>query len=116
MVSSSVAMTFVMGGIAVGQPWNQIVWCFALMAFFIDLGEELAGDAMDMEGDKKRNSKSIAIVRGRKFAVRMSSLFFGLVILISLMPVFLGWMGMSYLLLILVTDILILTFTVRLLK
>jgi geranylgeranylglycerol-phosphate geranylgeranyltransferase len=55
MVSSSVAITFILGGMAVGEPWNKIVWCFALIGFFIDLGEEIAGDAMDIEGDKKQD-------------------------------------------------------------
>jgi len=116
MVCFSVAFTFLFGGIAVGQPWNKVVWCFALMAFLIDLGEEIAGDAMDMEGDKKRDSKSIAIVKGRKFALAVSSSLFGLVILVSLIPVVFGWLGVSYLLMIFITDVLIVVFTIRLVR
>ncbi|MEO8355716.1 MAG: UbiA family prenyltransferase [Chloroflexota bacterium] len=116
MVSSSVAITFILGGMAVGQPWNQVVWCFALMAFFIDLGEEIAGDAMDIEGDKKRASRSIAIMRGRNFALGVSGSLFGLVVLISFVPVLLGWLGTSYLLMISLTDLLIIVFTIRLLR
>ncbi len=116
MVATSVAGTFILGGMVVGEPWNKIVWTFSLMAFFIDLGEEIAGDAMDMEGDKKRDSKSIAIVRGRKFALAVSSSLFGLVILISFIPVIFGWLGASYLLMIFITDVLIIVFTIRLLK
>ncbi len=114
MVSSSVGITFILGGMAVGEPWNRIVWCFASMAFFIDLGEEIAGDAMDIEGDKKRRSRSIAIMRGRNLALTLSASFFGLVILISLVPVLFGWLGTSYLILILLTDILIAACTRRL--
>lgn len=116
MVCSSVGITFILGGMSVGQPWNGIVWCFAMMAFFVDLGEEIAGDAMDIEGDKKRHSRSIAILRGKNFALNISMLIFGLVILISLIPVLFGWMGITYLLLIALTDILIVVFAVRLLK
>src|SRR6266542_6558459 len=104
MVSSSVGITFILGGIAVGEPWNKIVWCFALIAFFVDLGEEIAGDAMDMAGDQKRNSKSIAIRHGRKFALALSGLFFGMVILISLVPILFHWLGISYLIMIFITD------------
>src|SRR5574342_1069151 len=32
MVSTSVALTFILGGVAVGRPWNQIVWTFSLIA------------------------------------------------------------------------------------
>jgi len=116
MVSSSVGITLILGGMSVGQPWNGIVWCFALMAFFVDLGEEIAGDAMDIEGDRKRNSRSIAITRGKKFALTLSSLIFGVVIVVSIIPVLMGWMGITYLLLIILTDLLIVVFAMRLLK
>ncbi len=36
------------------------------MAFFIDLGEEITGDALDMEGDEKRGSRSIAKLKGKQ--------------------------------------------------
>jgi geranylgeranylglycerol-phosphate geranylgeranyltransferase len=116
MVSFSVAFTFVFGGIAVGEPWDKVVWCFAAMALFIDLGEEIAGDAMDIEGDKKRGSKSIAILKGRKFALKVSSSLFGLVILISFIPVLFEWLGTSYLLMIFITDVLLIVFTLRLVR
>jgi geranylgeranylglycerol-phosphate geranylgeranyltransferase len=116
MVSANVGFTFILGGMAVGQPWNGIVWCFALMAFFIDLGEEIAGDAMDIEGDKKRGSRSIAILKGREFALRISRVLFSLVLLISWIPFRAGWMGTSYLILIVITDALIVVFTIRLMQ
>jgi geranylgeranylglycerol-phosphate geranylgeranyltransferase len=114
MVSANVGFTFILGGMAVGEPWDGMVWCFALMAFLIDLGEEIAGDAMDIEGDKIRSSRSIAILKGREYALRLSSVLFSLVILVSWIPVLLGWMGISYLVLITITDLLILAFTIRL--
>lgn len=114
MVSSSVGITFILGGMAVGQPWDPLVWCFALMAFLIDLGEEIAGDAMDMLGDRKRASRSIALTRGRQFALTVSSLLFCLVVPVSFIPVAIGRMGTTYLVLIAVTDLLILAFTARL--
>src|ERR1051326_8241143 len=116
MVSCSVAFTFIFGGLAVGEPWNKVVWCFAAMAFLIDLGEEIAGDAMDMEGDKKRSSKSIAIRQGRQFALQVSSSLFGLVILISFFPVLFEWLGASYLLMIFITDVLLIVFSLRLVR
>jgi geranylgeranylglycerol-phosphate geranylgeranyltransferase len=116
LVSSSVAITFILGGVAAGQPWNKIVWAFGLMAFFFDLGKEIAGTAMDMVGDKKRDSQSLAILFGRDFALRISGFLFVLVVLISLVPVLFGWLGISYLVMICITDIVIGVFTVKLLK
>ena len=114
MVSFSVAFTFLFGGIAVGEPWNKIVWTFGLIAFFIDLGEEIAGDAMDIEGDKKRGSKSIAIRYGRKTALLISAASFSLVVLISMVPAALQWLGISYMVMMFIMDAIIILFTVRL--
>lgn len=65
-VSLSVSITIVLGSIVVGEPWNKGVLIFSIMLFLFNLGEEIAADAMDLAGDKKRNIKSIAILIGRK--------------------------------------------------
>ncbi|HLO33146.1 MAG TPA: UbiA family prenyltransferase [Anaerolineales bacterium] len=116
MVAASVAITFILGGIAVGQPLNKIVWFFGLTAFLIDLAEEIAGDAMDMEGDRKRGSLSIALTMGRDKALDISAFLFLLVVLLSYVPFGSGWLGMSYLLLVCVMDVTVIFFTLRLLK
>jgi geranylgeranylglycerol-phosphate geranylgeranyltransferase len=97
-------------------PWNSIVWTFALMAFCIDLSEEIAGDAMDMEGDKKRGSRSIALLKGKHYAIRISVALWGLVILLSLLPILMGWLGTSYLVMIVITDVVLVYFSFKLLK
>jgi geranylgeranylglycerol-phosphate geranylgeranyltransferase len=114
MVSSSVAITFILGGIAVGKPWSKPVWTFGLIAFFIDLGEEIAGDAMDMQGDQKRGSKSIAIKIGKTFALRISGFLFLLVILISFIPFALGWFGIGYLIMVSIMAVAVFYFTIKL--
>jgi geranylgeranylglycerol-phosphate geranylgeranyltransferase len=116
MVSICVGMTFIVGGVGVGQPWNKIVWTFGLMAFFLDLAEEIAGDALDAEGDLKRGSKSIAIVMGKPFALRISGFLLLLVVGFSYIPVAGGWLGVSYLVIMSLTDLLILFFTLKLLR
>ena len=116
MVASSVAITFIIGGIAVGNPWNVTVWSFSLMAFLVDLGEEISADAMDLEGDKLQNSKSIAIVWGRKAALKVSSLLFDLVILVSFFPLLFGNLGRIYLLTMIIIDANIIYFVSKLLK
>lgn len=116
MVAISVAGTFILGGLVVGEPWNKTVWLFGLTAFFVDLAEEIAGDAMDMEGDRKRDSKSIAIRMGRDAALRISAALFALVVLISFIPYILGWLGETYLLLISLLGLSVLFFTGKLLR
>jgi geranylgeranylglycerol-phosphate geranylgeranyltransferase len=116
MVCASVGITFVFGAVTMHLPWNSIVWIFALMAFCIDLGEEIAGDAMDMEGDKKRASRSIALLKGKHFALQITVSLWGLVILLSFVPVLMGLLGASYLVMILITDVLLVYFSIKLLR
>lgn len=116
MVSTSVAITFIFGGIVVGNPWNIVVWAFSAIAFFIDLGEEIAADALDMEGDKKINSQSIAIKYGENTALKISAISFALVVLVSIIPFILGWLGIAYLIMILLMDSIIVFSTLKLLK
>jgi len=114
MVSSSVAFTFILGAITVGQPWNTQVWVFAMMAFFIDLGEEITGDALDLEGDQQRGAKSVARSMGKPFALRTAVVMWSIVILLGWIPVLTGQMGLVYVLTILAVDALIIYFSVRL--
>jgi 4-hydroxybenzoate polyprenyltransferase and related prenyltransferases len=69
MVSFSVGMTFIFGGIAVNKPFETIVWFFAIIVMLIDLGEEIAADAMDIEGDSQAGSRSLALILGRENAL-----------------------------------------------
>jgi geranylgeranylglycerol-phosphate geranylgeranyltransferase len=116
IVSLNVAATFIFGGIAVRNPWNPMVWTFGLIVFCFDLAEEIAGDAMDAEGDQQRASQSIAIRYGKRFALRISGALFGLVILLTFLPILLGERSLFYLLPIAFIDLLIIYFVRRLLK
>lgn len=114
MVAASTAVTFILGGIAVGRPFNRLVWLFAAIAFFVDMAEEIAGDAMDMQGDQKRRSRSVAILLGRTTAVRISGALFMLAVLLTFLPALLGWLGRDYLIIISLTSLITTYFTVRL--
>jgi len=107
MVSFSVGMTFIYGGVSVGLPFNKIVWFFGIIAALIDLGEEIAADSMDMEGDLYINSRSLAIKYGRDSAIRISIYIFLVVILLTSVPFILGWLSIIYLIPIVIMDFVI---------
>ncbi len=115
MVAFSVGMTFILGGIAVNKPFENLVWFFAVWVMLIDLGEEIAADAMDIEGDRKAGSRSLAIVLGSENALKISAAVFLLVVAGSSLPFLLRWMEMIYLFPVLLTDAVILYSTVKLL-
>jgi len=107
MVSFSVGMTFVFGGLSVGLPFNKIVLFFAVIAALIDLGEEIAADSMDVKGDLLIDSSSIAIKHGKEKALRISAFIFVLVMLLSVIPFLLQWFNIIYLLPIAIMDLFI---------
>jgi len=116
MVSLSVGMTFIYGAIAVGKPFEKLVWIFSIIAFLIDLGEEIAADALDIEGDKLIDSKSIAILYGQNIALKVSAIIFGSVIVLSIIPFILSWLAKIYFVPLIVMDVIIAISTVRLLQ
>lgn len=115
MVSISVGMTFIYGGIVVGKPFEPVVWFFALLVALINLGEEIAADAMDVAGDRQAQSRSLAVLLGPEQALKISGVIFLMVVAISFLPVLLGWLGSIYLLPIFLMDVVILYSTKQLL-
>ena len=104
MVSFSVGMTFIYGGISVGLPFNKAVIFFGIIAALVDLGEEIAADAMDIKGDLLIDSQSLAIKFGRESALKISGSIFLIVILLSLLPFILKWFSLVYLIPIIIMD------------
>jgi geranylgeranylglycerol-phosphate geranylgeranyltransferase len=105
MVSFSVGMTFIFGGLSVDQPFNKVVLFFAVIAALINLGEEIAADSLDVKGDLLIGSRSLAIIYGRPAAVKTSVFIFFIVIILSLIPFALEWFPLIYLVPIAVMDI-----------
>lgn len=115
MVSFSVGMTFIFGGIVVEQPFEKAVWSFGIMVFLINLGEEIAADAMDVVGDRQAGSRSLPVLLGRENALKISAIIFLLVSVVSCLPFLFGWIEWVYVFPILLMDIVILYSTLKLL-
>ncbi len=105
MVSFSVGMTFIYGGATVGLPLNKAVVFFCFIAALIDLGEEIAADSMDEQGDRLINSNSLAIKYGKETALKISWYIFLFVILLTFVPFIIGWFPAAYLIPIAIMDI-----------
>jgi len=116
IVALSVGMTFVLGGMMVGRPDSGLVWTFALMAAMFDLAEEISGGVMDAEGDALRGSRSLARLYGRRTALTFVTLLFSIFILLGTIPFLMGWLGLPYLILIIMADAAIAFLVVRLWK
>ena len=116
MVATSVGMTFVFGGATAGRIGKGIVLIFGALAFLFDLGEEIAGGAMDVRGDEKRRVKSLALIYGRETALKITAIIFFCFGILSFAPYVLGWLGFPYLILVTLTDFLLAYFTLKLIR
>jgi len=67
-----------------GSIWPIIVFCSS--------GNH-AADALDVEGDRRTGSRSLAIIFGARQAMRISASVFALVIAGSAVPFAAGWFG-----------------------
>jgi geranylgeranylglycerol-phosphate geranylgeranyltransferase len=116
MVGFCVAISFIFGGVTVGGLTNGVVWTFGALAFIFGLGEEIASDAMDMEGDEERSARTIARVHGKRYAVRVSSFLFALFVVVSVLPFVMGWLSRIYLAVFVPMDLVLLYLTIKLLR
>lgn len=116
MVSFSVGMTFVYGGITVGLPFEKTVLFFGLLSAMLDLGEEIAADTMDVKGDREINSRSLAIRFGRTTALMISCLIFVFVVLLTFIPFIIGWFKIIYIIPFIFMDTIIILSVIKLLK
>jgi len=103
-VAFCLGMIFVLAGI-LADHMNEVVLTFAVLAFFFDLGEEVACDAMDMTGDEVRSTRSLAKQWGIDQAMMISGGMFGIFILITFVPFFMGWLWYDYMFLAMVLDL-----------
>lgn len=116
MVAFCVASTFILGGVTVGELTNGIVWAFGAMAFLFDLGEEIANSAMDMEGDSKRSARTFARTYGRENALRISTLLFISIVVLSGIIFITGLLSRVYLIVFVPLDIALLYLALKLLN
>jgi geranylgeranylglycerol-phosphate geranylgeranyltransferase len=116
MVAVSIGATFVLGAVTVGSPLHPLAWTFGLIAFLIDLGAEIAGGAMDMEGDRVRGCHSIALQSGRRFSLKISAALWGVAVVLIFLPILFGWLAARYLVFCILAAALISFFTLLLLQ
>lgn len=116
MVSFSVAMTFVLGGVGVTGLAKGVVLVFGASAFVFDLSEEISSGVMDAAGDEKRSVRSLARVKGRAFAMRVSFVLLATFVALSLVPFATGWLGVVYFILVGTVDLAVAALGVELLR
>jgi geranylgeranylglycerol-phosphate geranylgeranyltransferase len=107
-VAFSVGMTFIYGGIVAGNAFEIVVWYLAVTTFLVDLGEEIAADALDVEGDRASGSHSLAVLYGPETAMKIAVVVFWLVVVGSAVPFIFSWLAWVYLPVMIIWDAIVL--------
>lgn len=103
-VSLCVALTFVYGAVATGGV-PGIITIFSSMAFLANMSRELVKGIVDVEGDKLRGVRTLAISRGPKTSAEVALVFMVLAVVMSFTPILLGYVNWLYQFIIVVADV-----------
>lgn len=106
IVSACVSLPFIYGGFVVStfDPISTSTIIFSIMAFLSNTGREITKGIVDVEGDRLRNIKTIAITLGSRQAALISVLFYLSAIVLSIIPWILSSVTWLYLPIVLISD------------
>lgn len=103
-VSLCVALTFVYGASVAGGMEDIVLLCSG-MAFLANMSREVVKGIADVEGDKIRDVRTLAISRGPRIAAEVAYAFMVSAVALSFAPIGLGYVNWLYLPMILVADV-----------
>ncbi|TET28025.1 MAG: hypothetical protein E3J73_01475 [Candidatus Bathyarchaeum sp.] len=85
LVSATVVIPFIYGGLAVGQIETSTL-LFVAIVFLSNTAREVTKGIVDVEGDKSHNIKTIAVTYGEKTAALAAAVFSFLAVSLSPLP------------------------------
>ncbi len=106
-VSSGTGMSFIFGSFTIDW-FLPLTAIFAICAFILNLGREIVKGAEDLEGDRVRNCRTIAMRHGPRAAGLVVVALYVALLPLSATPFLLGYTGLAYLASISVADIVVL--------
>jgi|Deesub1362B_J571_1020462.scaffolds.fasta_scaffold00004_82 geranylgeranylglycerol-phosphate geranylgeranyltransferase len=116
IVSLSVAIPYIYGGFATGNPAHLLLYIFAIMSFLANLGREIIKGISDIEGDRTKKIETVAIKYGLKYAAFVASVFIIISVIISVIPVIYDLVGVLYVPPVLITDVLFMYSTIVIIR
>jgi len=105
LVSLCVSISLIYGGFIIGGVLEPAALLFAMLAFLSCTGREVTKGIVDVEGDKDRNIRTIAVSYGEKAGANVASFFYVLASGLSLVPLYLRLVSFWFLPFVLVTDV-----------
>jgi geranylgeranylglycerol-phosphate geranylgeranyltransferase len=104
LVSVCVVIPFVYGGFVVSKGFAEASSIFVTLAFLANTGREVTKGIADVEGDKLKGIKTLAVSFGRPVAAAVAVVFYVSPVVLSVLPWKLGLVSFWFVPLVLVTD------------
>ena len=104
LVSATVVIPFVYGGLAIGQLETSTL-LFVAIVFLSNTGREITKGIVDVEGDRSHNIKTIAVTQGERIAAIVAAIFSLLAVSLSSLPWIWGIVSNWFLPPVILTDI-----------
>ena len=104
LVSVCVVIPFVYGGFVVSKGFAEASSIFVTLAFLANTGREVTKGIADVEGDKLKGIKTLAVSFGRSVAAAVAVVFYVSPVVLSVLPWKLGLVSFWFAPLVLVTD------------
>ena len=104
LVSTCVAIPLIYGSATIINTISLNVIPFASIAFLSNTGREITKGIADVQGDKTKNIKTLAVRYGEKTAAVVATLFYLSAVLLSLVPLLLNLVTVWFIPLVVITD------------
>lgn len=104
MVSTCIAVPFLYGGFVVGEGLAPVAGIFVAIVFFSNTGREVTKGIVDLEGDREKNIRTVAVLYGEKKAAVVAAALLILAVSLTPVPWFLGIVFFWYLPFVVLTD------------
>jgi geranylgeranylglycerol-phosphate geranylgeranyltransferase len=104
LVSICVAIPFVYGSVILLRSVSSNTVLFASMVFLSNTGREITKGIVDIQGDKVKNVRTIAVMFGSSYAADIAAFFYLLAVMLSPVPVILGLVSFWFIPVVAITD------------
>lgn len=104
MVSTCIAVPFLYGGFVVGEGLAPVAGIFVAIVFSSNTGREVTKGIVDLEGDREKNIRTVAVLYGEKKAAVVAAALLILAVSLTPVPWFLGIVFFWYLPFVVLTD------------
>ncbi|MBS7609781.1 geranylgeranylglycerol-phosphate geranylgeranyltransferase [Candidatus Bathyarchaeota archaeon] len=116
LVSACVSVPFLYGSVAALDKVHENILIFVLMVFLSNTGREVNKGIVDVEGDRIRNIRTLAVCYGERRAAMVASVLYISSVLLSPIPWILGLVSFPFIPMVTMADLGLLASSTLLLK